>query len=93
MSKPRRTKKAPKADTPLPAFMEQTFRGWIQTTGDALLILEAARRGLIPRVTRRLQERERALICSGTIFVFDVSLLVPSSSDLNKGSELNMICP
>ncbi|KZS87727.1 hypothetical protein SISNIDRAFT_419236, partial [Sistotremastrum niveocremeum HHB9708] len=45
--------------------------GWIETTGDALLILEAARRGIIPRVTRRLVETERKMINSGSVFVFD----------------------
>ncbi|KAJ3838077.1 Gti1/Pac2 family-domain-containing protein [Lentinula raphanica] len=45
--------------------------GWIETTGDALLILEAARRGLIPRVTRRLVDSERKMITSGSVFVFD----------------------
>ncbi|KAJ7720053.1 Gti1/Pac2 family-domain-containing protein, partial [Mycena metata] len=47
------------------------FCGWIETTGDALLILEAARRGLIPRVTRRLVDAERRMIASGAVFVFD----------------------
>ncbi|KAJ7592761.1 Gti1/Pac2 family-domain-containing protein [Mycena floridula] len=43
--------------------------GWIETTGDALLILEAARRGLIPKETRFWVERK--LITSGSVFVFD----------------------
>ncbi|KAJ7631825.1 Gti1/Pac2 family-domain-containing protein, partial [Mycena rosella] len=47
------------------------WSGWIETTGDALLILEAARRGLIPRVTRRLVDAERRMIASGSVFVFD----------------------
>src|ERR1700761_1283045 len=47
------------------------WSGWIETTGDALLILEAARRGLIPRVTRRLVDSERKMITSGSVFVFD----------------------
>ncbi|KAJ7603066.1 Gti1/Pac2 family-domain-containing protein [Roridomyces roridus] len=52
--------------------VEPPWSGWIATTGDALLILEAARRGLIPRVTRRLAEVERkSLIASGAVFVFD----------------------
>jgi len=50
---------------------EPPWKGWIATTGDALLILEAARRGLIPRVTRRLVEGERKMIVSGSVFVFD----------------------
>jgi len=54
-----------------PAWSEPPWSGWIETTGDALLILEAARRGLIPRVTRRLVDTERKMITSGSVFVFD----------------------
>ena len=54
-----------------PAWTEPPWSGWIETTGDALLILEAARRGLIPRVTRRLVDAERKMITSGSVFVFD----------------------
>ncbi|KAF8509873.1 Gti1/Pac2 family-domain-containing protein, partial [Hysterangium stoloniferum] len=50
---------------------EPPWTGWIETTGDALLILEAARRGMIPRVTRRLVDSERKMITSGSVFVFD----------------------
>ena len=53
------------------AWTEPPWSGWIETTGDALLILEAARRGLIPRVTRRLIDSERKMITSGSVFVFD----------------------
>lgn len=52
-------------------WTEPPWSGWIETTGDALLILEAARRGLIPRVTRRLIDSERKMITSGSVFVFD----------------------
>lgn len=51
--------------------MDPPWTGWIETTGDALLILEAARRGMIPRVTRRLVDSERKMITSGSVFVFD----------------------
>ncbi|KAJ7583870.1 Gti1/Pac2 family-domain-containing protein [Mycena floridula] len=54
-----------------PTWSEPPWSGWIETTGDALLILEAARRGLIPRVTRRLVDSERKMITSGSVFVFD----------------------
>ncbi|XP_006456472.1 hypothetical protein AGABI2DRAFT_181086 [Agaricus bisporus var. bisporus H97] len=54
-----------------PTWAEPPWSGWIETTGDALLILEAARRGLIPRVTRRLVDSERKMITSGSVFVFD----------------------
>ncbi|EPQ53059.1 hypothetical protein GLOTRDRAFT_63670 [Gloeophyllum trabeum ATCC 11539] len=53
------------------AWTEPPWCGWIETTGDALLILEAARRGIIPRVTRRLVDSERKMITSGSVFVFD----------------------
>lgn len=55
----------------LNTWSEPPWSGWIETTGDALLILEAARRGLIPRVTRRLVDSERKMITSGSVFVFD----------------------
>ncbi|KAG8962504.1 hypothetical protein FRC03_004189 [Tulasnella sp. 419] len=59
--------------SPLPTeqWTEPPFCGFIETTEDALLILEAARRRLIPRVTRRLSDRERKLIASGSVFVFE----------------------
>ncbi|KZV75018.1 hypothetical protein PENSPDRAFT_572106, partial [Peniophora sp. CONT] len=67
---------SPTAPTPTPNNNNQThheppWSGWIETTGDALIILEAARRGLIPRVTRRLVDSERKMITSGSVFVFD----------------------
>ncbi|KAF9434328.1 hypothetical protein BGZ76_008201 [Entomortierella beljakovae] len=49
----------------------ETFCGYIESTQDTLLIFEACRRGLLPRVCRRLQEKERSIIKSGSIFVFD----------------------
>ncbi|KAI8328308.1 Gti1/Pac2 family-domain-containing protein [Choanephora cucurbitarum] len=48
-----------------------TFEGYIETTKDALLIFEACKRGVLPRVTRRLKDNERHLIQSGAIFCFD----------------------
>lgn len=65
---------SPSSVTSQPAantWTEPPWTGWIETTGDALLILEAARRGLIPRVTRRLVDSERKMITSGSVFVFD----------------------
>ncbi|CEP08387.1 hypothetical protein [Parasitella parasitica] len=53
--------------------MTETFFGYIETTQDALLIFEGCRRGLVPRVSRRLQEKERRMIRSGSVFVFDES--------------------
>lgn len=51
--------------------VSETFFGYIETTKDALLIFEACKRGILPRVKRRLQDKERILIRSGTIFCFD----------------------
>ena len=62
---------AVQANNSTSAWTEPPWSGWIETTGDALLILEAARRGLIPRVTRRLVDTERKMITSGSVFVFD----------------------
>ncbi|KAF9074567.1 Gti1/Pac2 family-domain-containing protein [Rhodocollybia butyracea] len=57
--------------SPATTWNEPPWTGWIETTQDALLILEAARQGLVPRVRRRLVDSERKLITSGSVFVFD----------------------
>ncbi|KAI8148331.1 Gti1/Pac2 family-domain-containing protein [Fennellomyces sp. T-0311] len=49
----------------------ETFHGFVETTRDTLLIFEACRRGIFPKINRRLQERERGAVRSGTVFVFD----------------------
>jgi hypothetical protein len=49
----------------------ESYFGYIETTRDALLVFEACKRGIIPRITRRLQEKDRHLIKSGSIFCFD----------------------
>lgn len=51
----------------------KTFHGYIENTTDTLLIVEACRGRLLPTVNRRLVERERNSIKSGTIIVFDES--------------------
>ncbi|KAH8827776.1 Gti1/Pac2 family-domain-containing protein [Flagelloscypha sp. PMI_526] len=49
----------------------QPFHGYVQTTEHALRLVLAARQGIIPRIHRRLNEKERAaMIKSGAIFVF-----------------------
>lgn len=51
---------------------EPAFRGFVETTLDALLIFEGCKRGQLGKITRRLQEVEkRRLIVSGAVFVFD----------------------
>lgn len=59
------------ASTSNTSWMDNVFYGWIDTTWDALLILEAARRGIVPRVTRRFHDIEkRNMIRSGAVIVF-----------------------
>lgn len=49
----------------------EILRGWIKTAKDALLVFEATRVGIVPRVTRRFHELEkRSIIQSGAILVF-----------------------
>ena len=49
----------------------ETFYGMADTAADALRIFEMCRQGRLGRVRRRLHERERKLIRSGSVFVFD----------------------
>ena len=49
----------------------ETFHGPIENTGDALRVFELCRQGRLGRVRRRLHEKERRLIRSGSVFVFD----------------------
>ncbi|KAL1921083.1 uncharacterized protein VTP21DRAFT_11718 [Calcarisporiella thermophila] len=51
--------------------ISETYFGYIDTTQDALLIFEACQRGLLPKLNRRLQEKERGIVRSGSVFVFD----------------------
>ncbi|KAL6300771.1 Gti1/Pac2 family-domain-containing protein, partial [Sparassis latifolia] len=47
------------------------FHGYVPTTEDALCLIMAARRGILPRVTRRLTVPERqSVVKSGAIFIF-----------------------
>ncbi|KNE72779.1 hypothetical protein AMAG_17107 [Allomyces macrogynus ATCC 38327] len=48
----------------------ETYFGHIETTHDVLLVVEATRRGLLPRITRRLSERQRQQIRVGSVFVW-----------------------
>ncbi|CAO3629229.1 unnamed protein product [Mucor fragilis] len=51
--------------------VSETFHGYVETTQDSLLVFEACRRNILPKVSRRLQERERKMVRSGSVFVFD----------------------
>ncbi|KIY65011.1 hypothetical protein CYLTODRAFT_401045 [Cylindrobasidium torrendii FP15055 ss-10] len=49
------------------------FHGHVETTMHALRLIQAAREGVIPRITRRLNDNERrTMIKSGAVFVFSV---------------------
>ena len=49
------------------------FIGYVETTVNALRLIHAARQGVIPRITRRLNDSERrTMIKSGAVFVFCV---------------------
>ncbi|RKP06379.1 Gti1/Pac2 family-domain-containing protein, partial [Thamnocephalis sphaerospora] len=49
----------------------ETYHGYLDTALDALLLLEACRQQVLPYVTNRLDEAQRADIRSGQIFVWD----------------------
>lgn len=49
----------------------ETYHGLVRTPGDAIILFEACRLGLLPRVQRRLSEKERQAIKSGSVFVWD----------------------
>ncbi|MCJ1310005.1 hypothetical protein MMC25_003666 [Agyrium rufum] len=49
----------------------ETYNGQVRTPGDAIILFEACRLGLLPRVQRRLSEKERQSIKSGSVFVWD----------------------
>ncbi len=51
--------------------MMETYYGHVRTPADAIILFEACRIGLLPRVQRRLSEKERQLIRSGSVFVWD----------------------
>ncbi|KAI0439573.1 Gti1/Pac2 family-domain-containing protein [Xylaria telfairii] len=53
-----------------PASME-TYNGCVRTPADAIKLFEACRLGLLPRVQRRLSEKERQSIRPGSVFVWD----------------------
>ncbi|KAI1332298.1 Gti1/Pac2 family-domain-containing protein [Xylariaceae sp. FL0255] len=49
----------------------ETYHGYVRTPADAIKLFEACRLGLLPRVQRRLSEKERQSIKSGSVFVWD----------------------
>ncbi|KIY02724.1 uncharacterized protein Z520_01189 [Fonsecaea multimorphosa CBS 102226] len=49
----------------------ETYNGLVRTPTDAIILFEACRLGILPRVQRRLSEKERQSIRSGSVFVWD----------------------
>ncbi|KAI6082618.1 Gti1/Pac2 family-domain-containing protein [Hypoxylon rubiginosum] len=49
----------------------ETYYGFVRTPQDAIKLFEACRLGQLPRVQRRLSEKERQSIRSGSVFVWD----------------------
>ena len=49
----------------------ETYHGHVRAPADAIILFEACRIGLLPRVQRRLSEKERQSIKSGSVFVWD----------------------
>ncbi|KNE69845.1 hypothetical protein AMAG_14374 [Allomyces macrogynus ATCC 38327] len=58
---------APRVPPPLPV----TYRGYLATFEDALYLLEACRRGVLPRTTKRLStDEKRRAVFHGAIYLF-----------------------
>ncbi|KAL1959358.1 hypothetical protein VTO42DRAFT_2161 [Malbranchea cinnamomea] len=54
------------------AVLEPTFRGYVGTTTDALILFEACLTGVLHHVPRRPHDRERAqLVRSGSVFIYE----------------------
>ncbi|KAI0965854.1 Gti1/Pac2 family-domain-containing protein [Xylaria arbuscula] len=49
----------------------ETYFGYVRTPADAIKLFEACRIGALPRVQRRLSEKERQSIRAGSVFVWD----------------------
>lgn len=48
-----------------------TYHGQVKTPLDAILLFEACRVGILPRVQHRLSDRDRAKIAHGCVYVWD----------------------
>uniref|UniRef100_A0A060T4T8 ARAD1B02200p n=1 Tax=Blastobotrys adeninivorans TaxID=409370 RepID=A0A060T4T8_BLAAD len=49
----------------------ESYYGYVRTPLDAILLFEACRLGVLPRIQRRLSEKERQAIRSGSVFIWD----------------------
>lgn len=54
----------------MPTRHAESYYGYVETVEDAVMIVEACRFGRLLRVKRRLLEKERQAIRSGSVFVF-----------------------
>ncbi len=54
----------------MPTKLAESYYGYVETVEDAVMIVEACRFGRLMRVKRRLLEKERQGIRSGSVFVF-----------------------
>lgn len=52
-------------------MMMETYHGHVRTPIDAIILFEACRQGILNRVQRRLSDKERLAITSGSVFVWD----------------------
>lgn len=48
-----------------------SYYGYVRSQLDAIILFEACRLGLLPRIRRRLSERERLQISSGKVYIWD----------------------
>lgn len=54
------------------AVLEPTFRGYVASTTDALILFEACLTGVLSHVPRRPHDRERSqLVRSGSVFIYE----------------------
>ncbi|CAG8535020.1 3523_t:CDS:2 [Paraglomus occultum] len=49
----------------------ETYYGYVKAPQDAIILFEACRMGFLNRIQRRLSEKERSQIRSGSVFVWD----------------------
>ncbi|CAG8651353.1 7321_t:CDS:2, partial [Gigaspora rosea] len=52
-------------------YKMETYFGFVKSPQDAILLFEACRIGFLSRIQRRLSEKERSSIRSGSVFVWD----------------------
>jgi hypothetical protein len=69
---PRRSSGVPHPAHGTNSCMEPTWSGFIHSTWDALVVLEACLSGILHHIPRRPHDRERAnIITSGNVFIYE----------------------